>query len=240
MSHLSGHNTERTGSYRTMNSEGRRIACCTKTASDLLAGCPRLVLAFSRALTFVLLVCVLAGSGGRYALAQEFARQDVLLTERECKLKYAYLYSFSLLTTWPADAFETENSPFVIGVLGHKPYSNLLDQLAATRKSGSRRVLIRRFKTPDDYVDCHILYVTGSVSEQDSKAIVARTRKDPVLIVGESEGCEKAGGVMNFYFFGETVRFYLNLDEAHRRGLSANARLSKVATVVRAESTVGN
>lgn len=188
----------------------------------------------------VLLACLIAGGGGRRMVAQEYVQQDVLLTERECKLKYAYLYSFSLLMTWPKDAFDATDSPFVIGVLGNKPYLELLDKLAETRKTQERRILIRRFKSPDDYKACHILYVTDAVSREDRKAILARTQSDPVLIVGEAEGFEKAGGTMNFYFAGANVRFFLNLDEADRRGLAANARLSKVATVVRADSTAGN
>lgn len=71
------------------------------------------------------------------------------------------------------------------------------------------------------------------MSAADRDALLKRTRQRPVLIAGETDGFQQAGAVVNFYLADGSVRFFLNLDEADRRQLSANARLSKVATVVR-------
>lgn len=52
--------------------------------------------------------------------AQEttIVQKTVVLPERECQLKYAYLDSFSLLNSWPETAFDSPSAPFVIGVYG--------------------------------------------------------------------------------------------------------------------------
>lgn len=175
--------------------------------------------------------------------AQEttIVQKNVVLPERECQLKYAYLYSFSLLMTWPEAAFESPSTPFVIGVFGHKDFGELLDRLARSKKVRGRRIEIVRLKKPEEYRSCHILYITESTSAADRDALLKRTRGKPVLIAGESSGFHQSGAVVNFYLADESVRFFLNLDEADRRQLSANARLSKVATVVRSSrnSSVG-
>ncbi len=182
-------------------------------------------------LTLLLLLTFAA----RPLIAQEttIVQQNVVLPERECQLKYAYLYSFSLLMNWPDTAFESPSAPFVIGVYGHKDFGELLDRLARSKQVRGRRIEILRMKKPEDYRSCHILYITESTSAADRDALLKRTRHKPVLIAGETSRFHQAGAVVNFYLADESVRFYLNLDEADRRQLSASARLSKVATVVR-------
>ncbi len=167
--------------------------------------------------------------------AQEttIVHKNVVLPERECQLKYAYLYSFSLLMNWPETAFNSPSAPFVIGVYGHKDYGELLDRLARSKKVRGRSIEILRLKKPKDYRSCHILYITESTSPADRDALLKRTREKPVLIAGETDGFQQTGAVVSFYLADGSVRFFLNLDEADRRQLSANARLSKVATVVR-------
>src|SRR6185369_3485103 len=60
---------------------------------------------------------------------------EVLLPEKECQVKYALLYSFGLMTTWPAQAFDPpDTGPFVIGVLGSKPFPEYLERIAQTKK----------------------------------------------------------------------------------------------------------
>lgn len=179
-----------------------------------------------------LVACVVLLSLPFSSNAQE-AQQNVVLPQKECQLKYAYLYSFGLLTTWPDSAIRSDDTPFVIGVFGRKPHGQLLDRLAKVKKVRGRPIQIRRFLKPGEYRDCHVLYITDAVSAADRNALLAQIESDSVLIVGETDGIERSGAVLNFYISGETVCFYLNLDEAHRRQLSINARLSKVATVIR-------
>src|SRR5437868_2917663 len=87
---------------------------------------------------------------------------EVLLPEKECQVKYALLYSFGLLTSWPPQAFDPpETGPFVIGVLGNKPFPEYLERIAQTKKVQNRPIVIRRWKTPEEIGRCHILYVTN-------------------------------------------------------------------------------
>lgn len=179
---------------------------------------------------FTLIMTIVAVS---LSSEQTVAQQNVVLPEKECQLKYVYLYSFGLLTAWPETAVGDADAPFVIGVFGEKPFGELLDRLAETKQIRGRPILIRRLKHLDDYKPCHILYITATVKEKARKALLAKTKQAPVLIVGESHKFEQTGAVINFYFSGQNLRFYLNLDEADRRHLSISARLIRLATVVR-------
>lgn len=157
----------------------------------------------------------------------------VVVTESECKVKYVYLYSFGLLTKWPESTFKQTGGNFVIGVLGDKPFGHILDAIAKRKTIGDRRIVIRRFKTIEEYTSCHILYVTESVDEKECLAASEKLNEKPVLIVGETEGFEFSGGVIAFRIENENVKFSLNVDAVKRRHLMVSARLSRLASVVR-------
>lgn len=158
---------------------------------------------------------------------------QVVVAESECKVKYVYLYSFGLLTTWPEATFQRTNNTFVIGVLGDKPFPHLLDEITKRRKLDNRRIVIRRFKSMKEYQPCHILYVTESVSKQDAKSAAVDLNNDPVLIVGEIADFEFNGGVIAFRINNGNVKFSLNVDAVKRRQLMVSARLSRLAETVR-------
>lgn len=155
------------------------------------------------------------------------------MPESECKVKYVNLYSFGLLTKWPEATFKRTGNKFVIGVLGDKPFGNLLDEIAKRRKIDNRSIVIRRFKSIDQYRPCHILYVTESVDEKDAEDAVKKLKGDSVLIVGETQGFEFSGGAISFRIEDENVKFSLNVDAVKRRHLMVSARLSRLASLVR-------
>ncbi len=156
----------------------------------------------------------------------------MLLTHKECKVKYVFLYSFGLLVNWPDSTFQETGGDFRIGVLGDKPYGQILDQIAQKKRLRGRRIVIQRFQSFSEYRPCHVLYVTETVSAEECTSVVTSLRSSSVLIVGETPGFAADGGTMNFYIDGQSVKFELNLTASKRQQLLVNARLSKIAKVV--------
>ena len=48
---------------------------------------------------------------------------------REFQVKAVFLYSFAQFVEWPADAFESPQSPLIIGILGLDPFGETLDEM---------------------------------------------------------------------------------------------------------------
>lgn len=63
----------------------------------------------------------------------------------ERAVKATYLWKFAPFVEWPANAFKSPDSPFVICVLGGNPFGNFLDEAVAGQRILGRPVLIRRF-----------------------------------------------------------------------------------------------
>jgi hypothetical protein len=167
-------------------------------------------------------------SAPRAAAAQDV---EVLLPEKECQVKYALLYSFGLLTTWPPQTFDPpDTGPFVIGVLGTKPFPEYLARIAETKKVQNRPIVIRRFKAPDEVGGCHLLYVTNAVAPEAEQAVVRRLAKQPVLVVTErATDSEPSGATIQFLIEQGAVKFLLNTEAAKSHQLQIDPRLVKLA-----------
>ena len=74
-------------------------------------------------------------------------------------------------------AFDQTDDPFVIGVLGQKPFGQVLDEIARRKRLSGRRIVIRRFQSMKEYKPCHILYVTSTVPPEKARAITQKLRR---------------------------------------------------------------
>src|SRR5450432_1916809 len=55
--------------------------------------------------------------------------QEAIDPRKEYNVKAVSLYAFGRYVTWPETAFQTADSPFVIGVLGDNPFGDALEQI---------------------------------------------------------------------------------------------------------------
>lgn len=152
--------------------------------------------------------------------------------DREYDLKAVFLYNFSRYVRWPAECLGGPQQPFVIGVLGADPFGGTLDRIAAAKKVDQHPIQIRRFRTPSEYRDCHILFVAGPVDATRQQAIAAAVNDRPVLLVGESPDFCRQGGAINFVIKDNTVKLQLNLAAAKDHSLTLHSGLIKLASDV--------
>ena len=154
--------------------------------------------------------------------------------EMEYKVKVAYIYNFTRYIRWPASAFNGDHAPLVIGVLGENPFGATIDRLAKRKKTQGRQIVVRRYPSPQDYRPCHMLFVGGANGAELRQWAVRSTRGQPVLVIGETKDYASQGADANFFIdVDSTVGFEINIDALRRQNLRVDARLLKLATVVR-------
>ena len=155
----------------------------------------------------------------------------------EAEIKSAYLLKFLEYVTWPSDSFDDSTSPLVIGIFKDGMVGESLKRLAPQARAKRRKILVREFKSIEDYRACHVLFVPKSSGAELQTKAIARTKKLPVLVVGEKNGFASAGGSVNFYIdVDRTVGFEINPDAAASHRLRIHASLLRLARVVRSKS----
>ncbi|HEY0817721.1 MAG TPA: YfiR family protein [Rhizobacter sp.] len=173
--------------------------------------------------------CLHAAGWGAWALlAPPGAAAQAAPAVAEHQVKAAYLYKFLDFVEWPAAAFESPHSPYVIGVAGHDALAEELEALLARRRPASRPVVARRLRPGEAPTGLHVLFV-GRGAAARAGALLAATEKSPVLTVTDTDDGLAAGSVISFAVEDQRVRFDVALRRAEAHELKISSRLLGVA-----------
>jgi hypothetical protein len=180
-------------------------------------------------------MCLLACIASQSAWAQGDG-----VINREHTLKALFLYNFGSYIDWPEGDLRGADQPFVIGILGSSPVESTLHEIAATRTIDGRRIAIERFASGEALKPCQILFIARDASPQARGQAVAALRGQQVLIVGETPGFARQGGVANFFIEANKIRFEINVDAAKQHHLKISAKLLALAKIVDGNNADGS
>lgn len=184
--------------------------------------------------TFLVIAAVAASSlmrGGPLYGQSESVDEDKAL-----KVKAAYLLNFTKFVTWPADVFQDEHSPIVIGIVGADPFGPLLDQTIKDKTVSGRELMVQRiqWRVGNDVSvlkNCHLLYVSNSLGDDTGGLIVALAHT-PILLIGEGTEFAKSGGALGFVMEEGRIVFWANRKAAENANLQLSSQLLKLARPV--------
>lgn len=144
----------------------------------------------------------------------------------EYQLKASYIYHFTKFIKWPAGTLQGSNATLSICLVGKDPFGKALDVIEGKMSHGAR-IKVHRINNPMDR-DCQIVYinVAGTVAE---KKLIEASRREGVLMLGESEDFIRNGGTMRFLTKDDRVRFQIDKESAEKAGLSIPKKLMSVA-----------
>lgn len=140
----------------------------------------------------------------------------------EPALKAAFIYNFVRFTEWP-DALAA-GDPFVMCVLGDAAVGDALEQTVRGREIAGHSIVVSRTATAGPKQPCHVLYVSGAMTRQRVE-LINGLRDAPVLTIGDMDGFNDLGGIVQFFFEHGKLRFSIKRESATRAGLQISARL---------------
>lgn len=186
-----------------------------------------------RIFTRMMLLCLLlmaSGVDGVRPISSTHAQSLPL----EYQVKAAFLYQFSKFVEWPTNAFETSESPLVIGILGADPIADAMLSSIEGKEVRGHRVVVKQARSVEELTKHHVLFITsGSV---DRMTETLRTLKGTsVLTVSEVEGFAGRGGMIGFITIENKIKFEINPGAAQRANLKISSQLLKLAKIVQEE-----
>ena len=156
----------------------------------------------------------------------------------EYQVKAAYLLDFGKFVTWPAAAAPKNSEAFSICVLGDDPFGPILDNTVRGEKINGKPVTARRVRTIQQATGCHVLFVSDS-GERLSRKTISALNKSGMLTVSDAHGFWENGGIIQFVYSGNRIRFEVNLDAAREAGITLSSELLKVARAVHGKNATG-
>ncbi|MGB7281278.1 MAG: YfiR family protein [Candidatus Acidiferrum sp.] len=170
-----------------------------------------------------------------------FATTDLLAQQprpNEYQVKATYLYNFGRFIKWPGTFPPGKGETFSVCVLGQDPFGSILDSTLAGEALDGKPVVLRRISKPQEAGDCRILFIS-STEEKHLKEILTILDESGVLTVSDMPDFTRRGGMIQFVFEGNRVRFEINLTSAESAKLVLSSELLKVAASVKRNGRTG-
>jgi hypothetical protein len=156
---------------------------------------------------------------------QPLMAQDAVSEEQ---LKAAFLYNFARFVEWPTNAFPSESTPIQLGVLGNDEFANRLAALLKEKKAHGRSLVVKKMNGADDVAGSQIIFVNKSEGRKTSQ-IADAVKKQPVLLVGESDDFLENGGIINVVTDKKQLRFDIHVTNAEQNNLTISSHLLRLA-----------
>ena len=149
--------------------------------------------------------------------------------DAEYRLKAVYLVKFIGYVDWPEDRLPDSGS-YLTCVIGESGMVAALKELRGSEKVQRFEVRILDADLPE-IAGCHLLFVPeGATDWRDAvRSLPPQARP---LLIGESPGFCRAGGMINFFVDDDKVKFEINPDSASAAGLRIQSNLLRLARVV--------
>ncbi len=146
------------------------------------------------------------------------------------KFKSVFTLSFIRHIGWTETAKEGD---FVIGVVRDKEIADWMSKLSAGKKFGFQNVVIKQFKSPEEVVDCQVVYVSSNVNfGKHASTIVDKVNGGSTLIITESEGACNSGSMINFVVREDKLKFEIHKANAAKFGLQVSSKLEGMSNAI--------
>src|SRR5690606_29342491 len=157
-----------------------------------------------------------------------FAQKPVV---PEHQIKAIFLFNFIQFVEWPSQAFESVDSPIVIGILGENPFGGYLNEVLAGEVVNGRSVIVKRFNNVDELDTSHILYIHNPPTG-DYKKLFAKIDRRNVLTISDDPNFIKEGGMIRFVNVDKRIQLQINPEAAKKANLTISSKLLRLAEIV--------
>lgn len=149
----------------------------------------------------------------------------------EYQVKAVFLFNFTHFVDWPADSFESVDSPFVIGVLGQDPFGSALDDVVRGERVNGRPLVVQRYETLADLKPCHILFIDRSVRGDVTRTLDTLANRHTLTVTDFEPGGAR-NSIIRFLNEDKKIRLRINVDSAREAGLTISSKLLRPSQVV--------
>jgi hypothetical protein len=151
------------------------------------------------------------------------------IVDTNSKMKAIFIMNFTKLIEWPQPYREGN---FVVGVIGESPLFNELSEMAKTKKVANQSLQIKKFSSPSEISNCHILYLSKDESGEISE-VIKKIKTNSTLIITEETGLVDRGAGINFIIKDNRQKFELNKKNVEKYKLKVSSNLESLAFIVK-------
>ncbi|MDM8526204.1 YfiR family protein [Desulfococcaceae bacterium HSG8] len=186
---------------------------------------------------------IIQESGHRIEIRMKRSRKR---TGKEDRVKAAFVFNFLKFSEWPPGTFEDCESPITLCIASDNLFSEIVSSFGLklegigkgkafyalrNKTVGGRKVNVKECNNIKDTEGCHAIFIYSDDREFVQKILEAVENRN-VLTIGEIEGFNRMGGIIDFVMEGNALRYQVNWCVAKQCGLMLRSQLLKSARKV--------
>ncbi|MBM3811456.1 MAG: YfiR family protein [Acidimicrobiia bacterium] len=153
---------------------------------------------------------------------------DTVRTATDEQVRAAFLYQLAQYVAWPP---AKSGDPLRFCVLGNDDLAELLRGMLKGKSLYNRPLTVRAVNGSDQLTACDVAFLAAGKRKQ-LQELLGNWSYPPVLLVGETDGFTKMGGMVNLKIDEGRVSIEINLNTARGAGLDMRSQLLRLATIV--------
>jgi hypothetical protein len=152
---------------------------------------------------------------------------------KEYQLKAVFLWRLAQFVDWPTNAFEETQSPLVIGVLGANPFGDALETVVRGETAHGRKLVVIYYRRVEQVKACHILFICESESRRVKQILTSLAGRSILTVSDIDDFTRRHDGMIRFLMEENKIKLRIDPDAAADAGLVLDARLLRMAEIVR-------
>lgn len=159
-------------------------------------------------------------------------RTQAQVAATDDQIKAAYMFNFAKFVEWPPETFSPESSSLNFCALGRSQTAEEMDALVAGKSINGRPIKMRHLGKLEEIRSCQLVFIAGSGKQQQQ--LLQAAKGMPILVIGDSPGFARSGGMVGFIREGGKVLFEVNPGSAEEAHLKISSKLLALARIVSA------
>jgi hypothetical protein len=147
--------------------------------------------------------------------------------QNERAVRAAFVYNLTKYVRWPHQTRE-----ITVCAAGNDNMGPLLKTVIDGKDIDGRPIHVLLQPVEANTSQCDIVYVSKTASTS-TKNMLAKTRGNAILTVGEEGNFVRGGGMVGLVRIGDRIELEVNLEAVQASGLSISSRLLDLAVIMR-------
>lgn len=149
-------------------------------------------------------------------------------SDREYKVKAAFLFNLAQFVEWPTHALPESDSPLVIGILGENPFGSYLEEIVSGENVNGHPLLVKHCQTVEEAVASQIVFINLPDKNKIKEAITTLKGRS-ILTVSDKNNFIREGGMVELIKKANKVGLVISTQSTKEDNLVISSKLLQIA-----------
>ena len=149
-------------------------------------------------------------------------------SNREYKVKAAFLFNLAQFVEWPTNILPESGSPLVIGILGENPFGSYLEEIVSGENVNGHPLQVKHCQTVEEATTCQIIFINLPETNKMKEAITALKGRS-ILTVSDKDNFIREGGMVELIKKVNKIGLVISTQSTKEDNLIISSKLLQIA-----------